>query len=156
MSYVDKNLLPNESVIYRTRLHWLIYLRPVILLAIGAALAVAADSRPDLDPLFLGAGIAAILGLLDFLWRWIVRRSSEFAVTDKRVLIKTGIIRRTSLEIIITKIESIEVAQGILGRIFGYGRITVIGTGGTNEPFYNIAHPLEFRRQVQGVAVARL
>ena len=156
MSYVAKNLLPNESIVYVTRLHWFIYLRPLLFLAIAACLAVAADSQPHLNPLFLGAGIAAVLGLLDFFWRWIVRRSSEFAVTDARVLIKTGIVRRTSLEIIITKIESIEVSQGIMGRIFGYGSITVIGTGGTNEPFHRISNPLEFRRQVQGVAIARL
>jgi uncharacterized membrane protein YdbT with pleckstrin-like domain len=156
MSYVAKNLLPNENIVYETRLHWFIYLRPVLFLAIGVVVAVTADLQPDFNPLFLGAGVAIVIGLIDFFWRWIVRRSSEFAVTDARVLIKTGIIRRTSLEIIITKIESIEVSQGIMGRIFGYGTIVVIGTGGTNEPFHGIAHPLEFRRQVQAVAIARL
>jgi len=59
----------------------------------------------------------------------IERRTSEFAVTNKRVLIKTGLVRRHSLETLLSKIESIGVAQSILGRILGFGTIVISGNG---------------------------
>ena len=74
--------------------------------------------------------------------------TSEFAVTNKRVIIKVGLIARRTVEIQLPKIESIGVDQGIMGRIFGYGNIVVVGTGGTKEPFRAIADPLGFRKAV--------
>jgi uncharacterized membrane protein YdbT with pleckstrin-like domain len=70
-------------------------------------------------------------------------------VTNRRVLIKVGFIRRHSLELLLPKVEGIAVDQGILGRILGYGTIIVTGTGGTKEPFRNIIAPMEFRKMVQ-------
>jgi uncharacterized membrane protein YdbT with pleckstrin-like domain len=78
--------------------------------------------------------------------RGLTYTSSVFAITNKRVLIKVGFVRRRSLEILLSKVESIGVVQSIRGRIFNYGSITVVGTGGTGEPFAGIANPLEFRR----------
>src|SRR5258706_11991105 len=87
--------------------------------------------------------------------RWRARISSEFAVTNKRVLIKVGFIRRHSLELLLQKVEGIGVDQGIWGRAVDYGTIMVTGTGGTNEPFKNIAAPLEVRKQVQSRVTAQ-
>jgi len=87
--------------------------------------------------------------ILLFISAFIERTTSEFAVTSKRVLIKVGFIRRHSLELLLHKVEGIGVDQGIVGRLLGYGMITVSGTGGTVEPFQTIENPLEFRRQVQ-------
>jgi uncharacterized membrane protein YdbT with pleckstrin-like domain len=70
------------------------------------------------------------------------------AVTNKRVVVKTGVLSRRTYEILLSKIESIHVEEGLLGRMLGYGSVVVRGTGGTPEPFYQIAHPLELRRQV--------
>ena len=75
--------------------------------------------------------------------------TSEFGVTNKRVLIKTGFIKRTSLETLLTKIEGILVDQSIGGRIFNYGTIVIKGTGGTGSPFKSIGAPMEFRKQIQ-------
>ena len=75
--------------------------------------------------------------------------TSEFAVTNKRVIIKVGLISRRTLEMNLAKIESVNVNQGILGRILDYGSITVIGTGGTKESFRGISQPLEFRKAFQ-------
>jgi uncharacterized membrane protein YdbT with pleckstrin-like domain len=79
------------------------------------------------------------------------RWTSEFAITSKRIVIKVGLISRHTVEMNLSKIESVNVDQGIMGRILGYGTITVIGTGGTRESFQNIANPVEFRRQFQQV-----
>jgi uncharacterized membrane protein YdbT with pleckstrin-like domain len=75
--------------------------------------------------------------------------ASEFAVTNHRAIAKVGFIRRNSLEVLLSKIEAIQVNQDILGRILGYGSITVSGTGGTRDPFHNISDPLELRRKIQ-------
>jgi uncharacterized membrane protein YdbT with pleckstrin-like domain len=74
--------------------------------------------------------------------------TSEFAVTNKRVIVKVGLISRRTLELNLSKVESIGVDQGIIGRIFGYGTIIIIGTGGTKERFRGIADPLGFRKAV--------
>ncbi len=77
------------------------------------------------------------------------RYTDEFAITNKRVVIKTGLISRKTVELNLNKIESVNVDQTIMGRIFGFGNITIIGIGGTHEFFVNIRKPLEFRRKFQ-------
>ncbi len=84
-----------------------------------------------------------------FLGPLIDRWTSEFAITNKRVVIKTGFVSRHTLEMNLSKVESVNVEQSILGRMLGYGSIIVIGTGGTTEVFGKIANPMEFRRQFQ-------
>lgn len=75
--------------------------------------------------------------------------SSEFTVTNKRVIMKVGLIYRKTLELNLQRVESVSVEQSIPGRLLGYGTITIIGTGGTREPFHRITHPLEFRKAVE-------
>ena len=87
-----------------------------------------------------------------FISAWILRSSSEFAVTNRRVMIKVGLVRRRTLELNLSKVESIEVEQTFWGRLFGYGEIEVIGTGGTRERFAQISAPLEFRKAVHEAA----
>jgi uncharacterized membrane protein YdbT with pleckstrin-like domain len=141
MSYVDNSLIPDEQVVFRTRLHLVIFFIPVVLLGISIWLfvygfQVAAESV---------LGLALLWGLV----KYIDYASSEFAVTNKRVIIKVGVLRRRTVEMLNTKVEAVSVNQGLLGRILGYGNIVVTGTGGTNEAFNGISSPLEFRRAVQ-------
>ena len=75
--------------------------------------------------------------------------TDEFAITNKRVVIKTGLISRKTIELNLSKIESVNVNQTFMGRIFGFGNITIIGIGGTRESFVNIRKPLEFRKRFQ-------
>ncbi len=75
--------------------------------------------------------------------------TSEFVITNKRIIIKTGFISRQTLEMNLSKIESVNVNQETWGRILGYGTITIIGTGGTKESFPDISKPLLFRRKFQ-------
>ena len=75
--------------------------------------------------------------------------SDEFAITNRRVIIKTGLISRKTFEMNLSKIESVNVDQSILGRILGYGTIRIVGSGGTKEEFPNIMKPLEFRKKFQ-------
>jgi uncharacterized membrane protein YdbT with pleckstrin-like domain len=141
MSYVDDSLIPDEQVVFRTRLHLIIFFIPIVLLAISVCLFVYTVP--------LAAESVLAVAVLWFLVKYVDYASSEFAVTNKRVIIKVGVLRRRTVEMLNTKVEAVSVNQGILGRILGYGNIVVTGTGGTNEPFNGISSPLEFRRAVQ-------
>jgi uncharacterized membrane protein YdbT with pleckstrin-like domain len=147
MGYVDSSLLPNEHVTYRARLHRIIYLLPVCVLIVALVVALVSGS-------WIAGGVLGLIGIVLLVPPWIRSISSEFAVTNKRVLVKVGLVRRHSLELLLQKVEGIGVDQGILARILGYGTITVSGTGGTREAFRMIADPLEFRRQVQASLAA--
>ena len=96
--------------------------------------------------------LRAILTL--FIAPLIDRLTSEFAITNKRIIIKVGLISRRTLEMNLGKVESVNVDQSILGRILDYGNIMVVGTGGTKELFSDIAAPLEFRRQFQQLSLS--
>jgi len=154
MGYVEDNLMPGEEVTYRAHLHWVIYLRAILIALLGLALTVAGFSRSDFSVLvYLGAAVLVVAAVVWFV-QWVKSRTSEFAVTNKRVIIKVGLIRRDTLELLLNKVESIGVDQTVTGRIVGYGSIVVVGTGGTRETFRNIARPLDFRKQVQARALA--
>lgn len=152
MSYIEEHLLPGERVVYRARLHPLLFAGPVIVILCGAAVAGALQYLVQ-DYWYAGAALAAV-GLLLLIGPVVRYVTTEFAVTDKRVLAKAGLLRRRSLETLLPKVEAIEVHQDLTGRLLNYGTITVIGTGGTREIFPMISDPLELRRQVQTQIVA--
>lgn len=146
MSYVDDNLLAGEQVAFRTRLHWNVYVAPTLLsLLVFAPLTWLAWVSPR--PLVAVAPVVAIL--IAELSAWLRLRSSEFAVTNKRVIMKLGVFRTRSVELLLPKVESMTVNQGLAGKLFGYGEVEVTGSGGTRETFADIGRPLEFRRALQ-------
>ncbi|MFZ0636539.1 MAG: PH domain-containing protein [Candidatus Acidiferrales bacterium] len=159
MSYVESNLVPGETVIYQTRLHWIVMLGHIVvgclLLALpGALLIYYALNQTGIEIRTLhimeGGGAALIVcGIVTILVGMVRRSATEMAVTNRRVVIKTGLASRKTIEMLLNKVESIEVSETAFGRMLGYGTIVVIGTGGTPEPFHKVAHPLEFRSQVQ-------
>jgi uncharacterized membrane protein YdbT with pleckstrin-like domain len=147
MSYVKKVLQPGETLIFATGLHWLTYLPSILLFIVAVAMAVAsrAVDQDMAQPLLLAAGVVLMIAILVWIVEAIRRASVEVAVTDQRVIFKAGIISRHTIEIHRSKVESVDVDQSILGRIFGYGTVVVRGTGGSLEPMRNIAEPLKFR-----------
>jgi hypothetical protein len=143
--YIDQYLMPGENVVYRTRLHWAVFLPPLVWFIFAICLFFTRnDAAASVGGLLL---VFAVFPLA--ITSFIARATSEFAVTNKRVLIKTGWIRRQSLETLLSKVEGIRVEQSILGRMWDYGTIVVSGTGGSKEPFRRIASPMQFRREVQ-------
>ena len=152
MSSIDDQLLAGERIVYRSRSHWILFGAPILAALAGIALGVTLQLTAH-DYWYVGAalvGLALILALPPTV-RYL---SSDFAVTDKRVLARRGLVRRDSLETLLSKIEGIDVEQNLWGRILGYGTVTITGTGGTHESMPCIPRPLEFRRQVQGQIVA--
>lgn len=152
MSYIDGNLLPGEQVVFRTRLHWKILVGPLLFAVITFLPVVWMLTQGTWNDLVL---IAPGLGLLVFLAALVRRQSSDFAVTNKRVMMKIGVFSTRSVELLLGKVEAITVHQSLGGRIFGYGDIMVTGSGGTEESFSSIQSPLELRRAVQSVTDAR-
>jgi uncharacterized membrane protein YdbT with pleckstrin-like domain len=150
MSYVESQLLPGEQVRYRAHLHKLAFLPAYLLTGLTLGLVLLALAVPEL---WYGVVPLAVVTLVVVLVAVITFRSSEFAVTDRRVIIKVGWIKRRTLETMLGKVEAVRVDQGLLGRLLGFGTITVIGTGGTQEQFQRIADPLEFRKHVQAEAL---
>jgi uncharacterized membrane protein YdbT with pleckstrin-like domain len=155
MRYIDENLISGEHVTYRAKLHWILFLKPLLTSAVLATLAVlllylAYDGNPNWSDLLTLIGIALIvIAAVPLVSAMISRSSAEFAVTNKRVILKIGFIQKTTAEMFLNKIESVGVDQSIMGRVLGYGTITIRGTGGSLEPFDNLSAPLEFRRQIQ-------
>jgi uncharacterized membrane protein YdbT with pleckstrin-like domain len=154
MGYVDRNLLPGETVEYRTHLHPVIFLQPAIFAVIGLGFVGYGLSNAGMDFFWMLGTVFVLYAAGIGIGRMIQYVSSDFAITNKRVLIKIGFIHRHTLEMLLAKVETVRVDQGLVARIVGYGTIVVTGTGGTNEPFRSIAKPLEFRRQVQARAAA--
>jgi uncharacterized membrane protein YdbT with pleckstrin-like domain len=145
MGYVDQQLMQGERIMYRAKLTSLLFVGPSIFIVIGVVFALAEHLRSV-------AMILLPIALVALLATYVRYRTSEFAVTDRRVIIKTGLIGRRTLETQLSKVEGVGVDQSISGRVFGYGKITVKGTGGTSEPFAMIAHPMRFRKAVQEMA----
>lgn len=158
MGYIEKALIPGEHVVYRTRLHWIVMLGYLVLglllVAGGGFLAVYAYRHQGLPLTTLhmdegGAVVCLFLGILVLLMGSVRRNATEMAVTNRRVVVKTGLASRRTIEMLLNKVETIEVTEPGMGRVLGYGSILIIGTGGTSEPFHTMAHPLEFRNKVQ-------
>ena len=151
MKYVEQVLQPGETVIYATSLHWLVYLRAVVLVILALACLVAATNVNDGWAALALEIVAALFGLMALfsgLSALIRRQTTELAVTDRRVIYKTGILQRHSMEMNRSKVETVGVNQSILGRILGYGTVIVRGTGGSFEPIPFIGDPLNFRSHI--------
>lgn len=145
MSYIQRKLLNNEKVIYETRLNSRVFLKPVSI-AIAGLIIIAANYQ---NVFYLLPGIIlSIIGVYFILLTLLKRKGFEFVVTDKRVLIKFGILRSQSQEIMLYKVEGIYIEQGILDKLFDSGSIIIKGTGGTSNVLPNIDHPLQFRMAI--------
>jgi len=144
VSYTDETLLPDEHVVYRTALHWIIFARGALVLLAGVAALIAVPHVP-----LVGAAIL-LVGVLMLIPPFIDYQTTELGVTNKRVIVKVGFVRRRTLELLLRQVEALSVDQTLGGRMFGYGTITLTGTGGVREVYHRVREPLELRRRIQG------
>jgi uncharacterized membrane protein YdbT with pleckstrin-like domain len=153
MGYVDENLITGERVTYRAQLHWKVIAWPITmaaLLVIVALVVFALGLSAATPAIYNIAGVILLVAAVVVVIKaWITMKSAEFAVTNKRVILKVGFVEKDTAEIFLAKIESVAVDQTIVGRLLNYGAIVIRGTGGSLQPFANLAKPLEFRRQIQ-------
>ena len=152
MSYVRSILQAGEQIRIVGKLHWIVYIRAILLLGVGAVLLGLEGNLPsEYLPTYLGYATIIVFGvaaLLSFLHAWFVRSITEFAVTDRRVIYKCGFISRHTVEMNMDKIESVDVDQSLLGRMLNYGTIHVLGTGQGIESLPRIADPLALRNAI--------
>lgn len=156
MGYIEDNLISGEAVTYRGHLHWKVVFWPAVLaLVLGIPglyivwRGLSGGPEDDTGGYVWIGGALVLIGVVPFIVAQVKRAACQFAVTNKRVIVKTGLIKRDTVEMFLHKIESVSVDQSVMGRILGYGTLALHGTGGTAETFHDIARPLEFRRQVQ-------
>lgn len=157
MSYIDETLMQDEEVLYRTKPHWIIF-TPTLGWLFLAILILFLAPKYNIANIFLYRNysltdifgiVVLIVAIISGLVAYITYQTSEYGITNRRILMKVGFISRTSLEILLQRVESIQVFQTIPGRIFNFGTIVVSGTGGSKDPFPNIPEPLLFRRYAQ-------
>ena len=160
MSYVQDNLMPNEKVLFTASVHPAVFIQSLFACVIGIIpfyFMIKIGSQHNAFSALLAGFMflfmvaffisAVILGLQAVL----AIATTEFAVTNRRVIAKTGLVRRHTLEMLLTKIESVAVNQTMLGRIFNIGTVTVTGTGGTKESFRAIGDPFAVRKKISQI-----
>jgi uncharacterized membrane protein YdbT with pleckstrin-like domain len=147
MRYVEQSLTEGERIVYTTRRHWVVLIGP----SVGAGLLAVPGIVLLFEKDFMWIGGVVLLAVAAgiFLSGLLRRYGFEFAVTNKRVIYRKGIVTVSTDELFLDKIESVLVQQGLLGRWWGYGSVSVRGTGGSWEPFAYIADPLLLRRRIQ-------
>ena len=151
MSYAQSVLQPGETIVATGRLHWIIYDWAILSLIFGTGLLIL-EFRYLPDHHSLTAVTAILFGALFvifFAYSWFIRWITEFAVTNRRVISKRGFIWRATEEMNMDKVETVKVGQSIPGRVFDYGTIRIMGTGGTNEIYVRrIAAPFKLRNAI--------
>jgi uncharacterized membrane protein YdbT with pleckstrin-like domain len=141
MSHLEQSLTRGESPVYRTRVHWIVFFAPAIYTLLGfMALAHRSVSI---------GWVFVMLGFFGVFVAAIIYATSEFGVTNKRVLIKAGFRAKRALEMATLELEDVGVYQGIWAKLFGYGTIVICGLGGTKEKLRNIKSPFEFHTHLQ-------
>ena len=131
MGYIQDSLSDGEQVKELFRLHWFAKVPMIVWIVLAI---------PTLG-----------LTLLLAIWEWLKLRSIEQGVTNKRVIFKTGIISRKSEEMKISSIETVEIVQSVMGRVFGFGTVVVTGRGISNLVFKSVNDPMDVKRKIESV-----
>jgi uncharacterized membrane protein YdbT with pleckstrin-like domain len=150
--YYQQVLRDNETLAFACRLHWIVFVRALGFLLGAVVLFLAAISVPDETlphQLLVYAGdVCLLLTPLYALAAWARWYSTDIAVTDRRVIYKRGLISRRTIEMNVSKIETVDVEQGPLARLLGYGDVIIRGTGGTFEPLRYVGEPIALRNAI--------
>lgn len=136
-SYIEENLARDEKIIIKAQVTWLSQFWYLLFGGLFVLLAL-----PSKSFLFFLIGVIFIaIAVVHVI-------TTELALTNRRIIAKSGLIRRNTIELKVNRVESLGVDQGVLGRILNFGSIVVKGVGGSNAPIPYIARPMEFRQQV--------
>ena len=149
--YIDDNLQPDEKVLYSTNAHWIFFLPAILAWIVAVALFVMSGLIPAGPAVLVCwslAAIVAIFALYKTVTAWFHRWTTETDVTTLRVVHKEGFISRKTFEMNVDKVESVDVNQTILGRIFDYGDVMVRGVGEGDKEIKTVASPLAFRNAI--------
>jgi uncharacterized membrane protein YdbT with pleckstrin-like domain len=151
MSYVKHVIQPNEKILRIGKKHWIVYGYAILSLIIGVVLILLEYTFFDSEPVIIFT--AALFGVLTIVYGvrgWFKRWTTEIAVTDKRIIYKTGFINRHTQEMNMDKVASVDVDQTVWGRLFDFGSVQILGTGGARgiERLEEIDSPIELRNAI--------
>lgn len=151
MGRAKEFLSQRERIIYETHLHWVLFLEAVSYLLIAIGISVLGYRwGGQYEKLFHYCSLPFwAYGGIKFLLEWIQHSSADFIVTNNRVIIKVGVLKRSSLSMPLSKIESIEIDQTLVGQLFGFGSIHITGTGTATSKFAYLSAPSLFRQKIQ-------
>lgn len=142
MSYIDRNLLPSEQIVFRTKKHLIIFFYPLVLTMLALYAYYYMHSNFILAPVELAP---ALIALIFWASAGLQYLTSEFVVTNKRIMMREGFFVRHATELRINTISQINVDQNLMGQILDYGRVS-LNAFGAFDTFYLIAHPYAFQR----------
>ena len=144
----------DENVIFATRFSKRLFVKPTLLAILSVVIAVAFLYIPW-EYRNYGCWCFLALAILVFIPALSKYYLSHFVITDKRIMIHHGFIARRSYEMLLSKVESIEVDQTLSDRLFwGSGTLTITGTGGTKETFPNVGEAIKFQDHLNGILQA--
>jgi membrane protein YdbS with pleckstrin-like domain len=149
--YIDDILQPGEKVLYASNLHWIVYWKAILAWIVACTLLVLSRTTLTENLILFYLASAAVVSLAALYWSvraWFQRWTTETDVTNLRVVHKTGFITRKTFEISVDKVASVEVEQGILGRMLNYGDVVIENMGNDNQKIETIASPLAFRSNI--------
>lgn len=146
MSYIEQSLADNEQLVYRAHFHWLYRLAAWGLLVaslVGAFITASRDA-----PMWVQAALV-VFGVLVFLSIMVPIWAQKIAVTNQRLIHRHGLVSRSTEEMQLSAVEEVRLEQGILGRLLGFGRVIVSGTGIEDVRLPALAEPVRLRRKLQ-------
>ena len=153
MSYTNKTLMPDEQVLFHSKQHLIIFTSAAIWLIISLLIFTLCRGWSFFNTILFGHAVYFWIGLIALfitamhgLSAYLKYLATEYAVTSKRILMKTGLIHHKTLEIFLTKIESVHASQNIIGRLLDFGTVTISSSGGNKETFPSVPKPMEFRK----------
>jgi uncharacterized membrane protein YdbT with pleckstrin-like domain len=149
--YIDEILQPGEKVLYSTNAHWIFYLPAIAVWIVALVLLILSRATITESVILLCLAASAVVAIAALYWTvkaWFHRWTTETDVTNRRVVHKTGFVKRRTFEMSLDKVESVDVNQSILGRLLNYGNVTVRGVGEGAETIRTIAAPLDFRNHI--------
>jgi uncharacterized membrane protein YdbT with pleckstrin-like domain len=151
MSYVQQVLQPEEKLRHIASVHWIVYLPGAVLAAV-ALISFGFAGRATSGEIFWksSSALIGIIAVYLLVREWFAWWTTEIAVTNHRIIFKTGFIRRHTNEMNMEKVESVQVDQSVLGRILNYGDVVIIGTGEGQEQLKSVAAPIDLRNHITG------
>jgi uncharacterized membrane protein YdbT with pleckstrin-like domain len=148
MGYIENNLLPGETVVYKAKIHWIYYLSSYVLMILGIAFIIIGVSvNGAAQPWYILAAVAFFWGVIQLGVRLLKKIATEYVVTNRRVILKSGIIKRDALDLVLSKCEGLRITQSLMGQVFNYGSILVT-TGEVVNSFDFVAQPSLFRNAI--------
>ncbi len=156
-SYIQQTLMPGEHVCIDTRPHKILFAWPIAIVIFGILIDLFGGLIPSLNIVIIHhistadllSALIVLFGFTQIFKAMIQYCTSEYIVTNNRVVMKTGLMSVNVMEILLSRMEAVHVSQSFWGRFYNYGSLVIIGVGGTRDYFTYVPNPFKFRQYIQ-------